>query len=465
MNGRVLGIELRRSVAPWAGFAVLAGSLAVFFLIDGIWWRGAAGWTAQWTSMAMWTRSFLVFWWPLAVGFGAVYGLRDSRSRMGELLSSTPRPAWRRAAAPGGALALALAAGFGVLVLVGGVQVALGPTTYLPLGWLPISLVAALGLVAGGVFGMGVARALPSVLTPPALAMGFLLLSMVLTPNSDGSHPAGRSANQLTQLSLATAWPRELLLTLSWAVHLGQALWLLGLLGTGFALLSAVTRRGRALAVLPVVVGLALALLILPGAPRDSYVVDRAAAAPVCAGPVCVTRVNSDRLPEVALRSKEALKALHEVLGDAAPSAVREDTELRDIGAERRLSADAVLVDFDERLFRDATGEALTRALIAQGLAPNCRPSNDREGGGRPDIPVQSIAVSWALHDARLQPLADKGGDAYSLRIWADADAAWEQLTSAPPAEQRARIAALRATMLSCSASHGLSIVSGEAAR
>nr|WP_223242439.1 hypothetical protein [Streptomyces sp. CBMA123] len=463
-----MGIELRRSAAPWAGLVVLAGSLAVFFLIDGIWWRGDAGWTAQWTSMALWTRHFLAFWWPLAVGFGAVYGLRDSRSRMGELLSSTPRPAWRRAAVPAGALALALAAGFGLVVLVGGVEVALGRTTYTPLGWLPISLVAILGLVAGAVFGMGVARALPSVLTPPALTLGFLVLTAFLSPNSDGLQPSGRTSNRLIQLSLATADPRQMLLTLSGAVHLGQTLWLLGLLGllgTGFALLSTVTHRGRALAVVPVLVGTALALLVLPGAPRDSYVVDRAAAAPVCDGPVCLTRANAGRLPELAPRGKEALKVLHDVLGDQAPTVIRENTELRAISDDRPLSGDVVLVDFDERLLTDATGDALTRALIAQGLAPNCRASNDREGGGRGDVPVQSIAVSWALHDAKLQPLADKGSDPYSLKIWADADAAWERLTAAPPAEQRSRIAALHAAMLSCSGHGQLPVLAGEAAR
>ncbi|GAA1136660.1 hypothetical protein F4556_001922 [Kitasatospora gansuensis] len=466
MNGRVLGIELRRSAAPWPGVLVLAGSLAVFCLIDGIWWRGTAGWTAQWTSMALWTRSLLGFWWPLVVGLGAVYGLRDSRSRMTELLSTTPRPAWRRAALPAGAMAVSLVAGFGLLVLVGGVQVGLGATSYLPLGWLPISLVAALSLVAGALLGMGVARALPSVLTPPGLAVFFLAMTgALLRQNNEGLQPSGHGSNRLGLLSPTTVEPREMLLTLSGSVHLGQTLWLLGLLATGFALLVAVSRRARLLAVVPVLAGAALAMLILPAAPRDTYVVDRAAASPVCDGPVCVTEANRSRLPELASSGREALRVLHEVLGDQAPTSVREDTTLRVLGGERLLAADMVLVDFDERQLATATGKDLTRALIAQGLAPNCGGNNDREGGGSGDVALQSIAASWALHDPRIQPLEQKGSDSYSVKLWADAEAAWTKLTALPPAEQRTRIAEVRAAALSCAHYQRLAVLTGEESR
>ncbi|MFF9645322.1 hypothetical protein [Kitasatospora aureofaciens] len=465
MNGRVLRIELKRSAAPWPGIVVLGGSLAVLCLIDGIWWKGTAGWTAQWTSMAMWTRYLLSFWWPLVVGMGAVYGLRESRSRMTELLTTTPLPAWRRAALPAGAIALALASGFGLLILVGAAQVALGPTTYMPLGWLPISLVAALALVAGAVFGMGVARALPSVLTPPALTLLFLMATAFLQENGDGALPSTIAPNRLALLSPVTVEPREMLLTLSGSVHLGQTLWLLGLLATGFALLSATTHRARLLAVTPVLAGAALALLILPAAAHDTYVVDKAAAAPVCDGPVCVTQANRSHLPELALRGKEALRVLHDVLGDKAPNSVREDTELRALGDARELSGDVVLVDFDERLFADATGEKLTRALIAQGLAPSCHGNNALEGGGFADVALQSIAASWALRDSQLHPLGEKGSDAYSLKTWADADVAWQKLTALSPAEQRSRIAEVRAAALACTGYDKLPVLAGEASR
>jgi len=450
VNVRLLRIELRRSVAPWPGAVVLGGSLAVLFLVHGIWWEGTAGWTAQWTTMALWTRYLLGFWWSLVVGMGAVYGLRDSRSRMAELLTTTPLPAWHRAALPAGATALALASGFGLLVLVGGVEVALGATGYLPLGWLPISLVGALALVATAVFGMGVARALPSVLTPPALTVLFLLLTSLLQQSSDGVLPSSVVPNRLALLSPVTAEPREMLLTLSGSVDLGQTIWLLGLLGTGFALLSAVNRRARLLAVVPVLVGAALALLVLPAAPRDTYVVDRAAAALVCDGPVCVTQADRSRLPELALRSKEALRVLHDALGAQAPNSVREDTQLRALSDERRLSAGVLLVDFDDRLFADATGEQLTRALVAAGIAPSCFANNAREGGGQGYVAVQSIATSWALHDPRLRSLEGVSDDPYLSDVWAEAGVAWQRLLAMPPAAQRAQIAELHATAVSC---------------
>ncbi|MFF7636901.1 hypothetical protein ACFZB9_27665 [Kitasatospora sp. NPDC008050] len=461
MNGRLLRIELKRSIAPWPGLVVLGASLAIFFLVNGIWWQGTAGWTAQWTTMAMWTRYWLPYWWPLAVGLGAVYGLRDSRSRMTELLTTAPLPAWRRAALPAGATAITLASGFGLLVVVGGVQVALGPTTYLSLGWLPISLVAALALVAGAVFGMGVARTLPSVLTPPALVVLFLAAVMFLRQTMDGQLPSGIAPNRLALLSPGLVQPREMLLTLSGSVDLGQTLWLLGLLATGFALLAAATRRARLLAVAPVLAGVALALLILPAEPRDSYVVDKAAATLVCDGPVCVTQANRSHLSELAPRGKDALRVLHDALGDQAPTSVREETALRGLSDERQLSGDAVLINFEDPLISRATGEDLTRALVAQGLAPNCHPRTVWEGDGVLDIPVQSIAASWALGDHQLVPLQKPDTDQYSQRTWANADAAWQKLTALPAAEQRSRIAQAHAAALSCQ--NELPALTGEA--
>ncbi|WP_328923478.1 hypothetical protein OG429_01730 [Streptomyces sp. NBC_00190] len=461
MSGRVLGIELKRSAAPWAGLVILGGSLAFLYLINGLWWYGTAAWTAQWTSMALTTRCMLAYGWPIAVGLGALHGLRDSRSRMTELLTTTPLPAWRRAAMPAGATAISLAAAFGLLVLWGAVQVALGSATYLPLGWLPISLVAALALVAGAVFGMGVARALPSMLTPPLLVLLFLMMTVLLRQTTDGELPSGIAPNRLAQLSPVTDVPREMLLTLSGAVDLGQTLWLLGLLATGFALLVAATRRARLLAVVPVLVGAALALLILPAAARDTYVVDKAAATLVCDGPVCVTQANRSHLPELAPRGKEALRLLHDALGDQAPTSVREETALRALGDERQLTGDVVLIDFDDPLIAHAAGAEMTRLLVAQGLAPNCEPRTVREGWGLVDIPAQSIAASWALGDHQLEPLQKPDADEYSQRAWAKAQVAWEELTALPRAEQRTRIAQAHAAALSCK--NELAALTGEA--
>ncbi|MEU9129584.1 hypothetical protein AB0D08_16000 [Kitasatospora sp. NPDC048540] len=446
MNGRLLGTELKRSAAPWPGLVVLAGSLAIFFLIDGIWWRGTAGWTAHWTPMALWTRSWLLYWWPLAAGFGAVYGLRESRSRMTELVATTPRPAWRRATLSAAAMAIPLASGFGLLTVVGAVRVALGPTTYLPLGWLPISLVAVLALVAAAVFGMGIARAVPSVLTPPALVLSLLMTCMLLQQNAEEKLPS--APGRFALLSPATAQPRQMLLTLSASVDLGQALWLLGLLTTGLALLSAAGKRARLLAAIPALAGAVLALLVFPADVRDTYVVDKAAAAMVCDGPVCVTRANSSHLPELAAHGREALRRMRDALGEQAPTEIRENTGLRALGDHRELTGGVVLVDFDDPLIAEASGDGLTRVLVAQGLVPNCAARTPWESGGLADVPVQSIAASWALGDHRLQPL--RTPDAYSQLSWENAEASWAKLPALPAAEQRSRIALAHAAALSC---------------
>ncbi|MFF0390183.1 hypothetical protein ACFYS8_16075 [Kitasatospora sp. NPDC004615] len=466
MNVRVLRTELRRSAAPWAGLLVLGGSLAVLFLIDGIWWRGTAGWTAQWTPMAMWTRWLLGFWWPLTVGVGALYGLRDARSGTAELFGTVPKPAWRRAALPAGAMAGVLVAGYGVVVTAGAVQVALGDSGYRTLGWVPISLVAALALAAGAVFGMGVAKTVPSVLTPPALVVLSLVTVGTLRFTGDGAVPGATVApNRLALFSPVTVDPREALLTLSGSVHLGQTLWLLGLAATGLALLVAATRRNRLLALTPVLVGAALALAVLPGDARHTYVVDAAAARPVCDGPVCVTTADRHRLPELSERGAEALRILHDVLGDGAPRAIREDAEPRALGDLRRIDAGTILVDFDEREFGHASGRDLTRALVAQGLVPTCYARTDREGGLVDDAAAQSVAASWALGESALVPVETPGDSSYDQQAWENARAAWTAFAAAPPAEQRARIAALHDDALSCSTDRRLNVLAGSEAR
>jgi hypothetical protein len=212
VNLRVLRIELKRSVAPWAGAVVLTAALVFLYLVGAGW--GTTAWTAQWTSMALWTRSLLFYLWPLAVGLGALQGLRDHRSKMYELLTSTPRPARHRAAALAGTTAITLASAFALLVLVGGVQV-LTNTEYTHVGWLPVSLVGALALVAGAVLGMGAGRALPSVLTPPALAMTVFVFTALMhmslgrteTNTADGIPTT--EPNQISLLSPAVQEVRD----------------------------------------------------------------------------------------------------------------------------------------------------------------------------------------------------------------------------------------------------------------
>ena len=92
----ILRTELRRSIAPWAGLALVAVALGFLFLLSGPWWKVPAPWTGNTTTTALWLRFLLVFLWPIAVGAGAIQGMRESRSGMVELLATTSRPGWLR---------------------------------------------------------------------------------------------------------------------------------------------------------------------------------------------------------------------------------------------------------------------------------------------------------------------------------------------------------------------------------
>ncbi|MET8699551.1 hypothetical protein ABZW10_11890 [Kitasatospora sp. NPDC004723] len=461
LPSRVLRTELRRSVAPWAGAVVLAAALAFLELAHGPWSTGTTRWTAQWTSMALWTRHLLVFLWPLALGLGALQGLRDHRSGTVELLATTPRPARHRAAALVAPTALAVAAAFGVLVLLGAVRVLAGGAASTGAGWLPISLVGALALAAGAVLGVGVARTLPSALTPPALAVAGFALTNVLRQTTDAAVPASAVPNRLSLLSPTVADVRQTLFTLSAPVHLGQTLWLLGLAGTGLALLTAGTRRARLLALTPLLAGAALALPLLPADPRDTYVLDRAATTRVCDGPVCVTAAHRARLDELAGPGRDALGLLRGALGDRAPATVHETTTPRAIGDTPERPYEALLVDFDDAVIGAAGGPELTRALVGQGIAPLCSPRGDRESGTLPETVAQSIAAAWALGDEP-RPL---DGTMHRAQDQAELAApAWRAFSALPPAEQRQRIVALHTAAVACT-DDPLDVLAGGASR
>ncbi|MEV8533919.1 hypothetical protein [Streptomyces sp. NPDC051211] len=451
MNVRVLRIELKRSIAPWAGVVVLTSALAFLYLVDAAWWRGTTAWTAQWTSMALWTRGLLGYLWPLAVGLGALQGLRDHRSKITELLTTTSRPAWHRAAASAGATAITLGSAFALLVLVGAVQV-FADTEYMHLGWLPISLVGALFLVAGAVLGMGAGRALPSALTPPALAMGAFVFTALMhmslgrTETVAATGIPSTEPNRVSLLSPAVEEVRDVLVTLSASVHVGQTIWLLGMGATGFALLVAVTPRARLLALTPLLAGAVIALLVLPSDPRRMYVLDEAAAELVCDGPVCVTKTHQARLTDLAGPGKEALRLLQGALGGQAPVSVRENTAVLPDGSAPQWSGKTVLFDFDDDIIAAAKGEELTWALIAKGMVPGCTPVGWSSFGN--DEFAQTVAVGWVLGDLRSLP----GTGSASLRREVDAAArpVWTELEALPRAEQLSRINAMRAAALSC---------------
>jgi hypothetical protein len=221
-----------------------------------------------------------------------------------------------------------------------------------------------------------------------------------------------------------------------------------------------VTPRARLLALTPVLAGAAVALLVLPSDPRRTYVVDEAAAALVCDGPVCVTKVRQSRLDDLAGPGKKALVLLHDVLGSRAPDSIRESTVRRALGATPERPRGAVLVDFDDWVIAGAEGEELTRVLLAQGMAPVCSPRSDGESGTLREAAAQSIAAGWVLGDLRLL-----GGSVYSSRDQLElARPVWKELKTLPRAEQLSRISVMHAAAVSCEGDP-LDILAGGASR
>ncbi|MFF6781975.1 hypothetical protein [Streptomyces sp. NPDC012510] len=453
MNIRVLRTELKRSVAPWAGVLALMTALAFLYLLNGSWWRGTTAWTAQWTSLALWTRTLLFYLWPLAVGLGALQGLRDHRSKMSELLTTTSRPARHRAATLAGTTAITLVSAFALVIGLGAIQVLVN-TGYTHLRWLPISLVGALALVAGAALGMGAGRALPSALTPPALAIGaFVFLTLVQTwlGRTDTTGTTGvpsSEPNRVSLLSPAIEGVPNALVTLSASVHVGQTIWLLGMAVTGFALLVAATPRTRLLALTPVLAGAALALLVLPSDPRRMYVLDEAAAELVCDGPVCVTEQHRARLADLAGPGKEALRRLRGALGSQAPDTIRENTAVLPDGATPRWSHRTVIFGFDDDIIAAAQGEGLTEALIGKGMVPGCAPVAVGWSEFGNDEFARTVAAGWVLGD--LKPLPGTGSAGVRRHVIARALPVWKELQALPRDEQLARIDAMRAAALSC---------------
>ncbi|MFF3749920.1 hypothetical protein ACFYYH_05560 [Streptomyces sp. NPDC002018] len=456
-KARILRIELRRSVGVWLGALLLLGSVALLQSLSGPWTKGAVAWTEQWTSTAWWDRFLMAFLWPLAVAAGAVQGLRDHRSGMTELLTTTPRPPWQRAARTAGALALTLATAYLLLFLHGGVQV-IGNGGYPHLRWLPILLVGALALAAAAWLGMGVARTVPSALTPPVLTM-VTLMAVVLVHDTV---TRGAFPNRIVLLSPSLAEVHGVFLTVAWRVNAGQTVWLLGLAATGFLLLVAGKPRARLLALLPAVLGAAVAIPLLPAIPERNYVIDKAATALVCEGPVCVTRLHERELAALAGPegpAEEALRLLSRL--PHPPTSVRETVPAWPADGWQPSApprpAGFVPVDFEERALAGATRDEALRGLLAgAGTAPCAvalRADATEEEELRYDetravreLAARTVAAAWFTGE--LKPLR---GTSW-LRADADrlARPAWDALRALPPGEQRERVAALRSAALRC---------------
>lgn len=455
MNARILRIELRRTIAGWAGLVAVVIALGFLYSFSGPWSKEPLAWNEHGLLAASWSRFLLVFLWPIAIGAGVLQGMRDSRSGMTELLTTMSRPGRHRAAKLAAALAGVLVLGYLLIFAVGAVQVAFHDG-FVGLGWLPVLLVGVLAMCAGAWLGLGLGKLLPHPLTAPAAAVAAFVATAVLQFVPANGNPL-EGAFPIRVALLAPAFNvYDPFLTTASRMDLGQAIWFLGMAVTGFLLLTAVSVRAKALAVLPAVAGLVIAVPVLPTTVAEARVPDPSATAQVCDGPVCVTRMHEDQLARLAEPGREALRLLGTL--PEAPVRVVELDQRLEPGEVPPRAADVVLVDLVGTSARVHTEPGdLTRSLLAGAGTPSCYSSRGQRGEPFMDeLAARTIMASWFLGE--FEPL--KG-----YRLAGDDEMrSWTALRALPEDEQRRRIIAARRAGLTCQGNQ-LEILTGGVTR
>jgi hypothetical protein len=437
----ILRTELRRSIAPWAGLAVAVVALGFLFLLSGPWWKVPAPWTGYSTTTALWLRNLMVFLWPIVVGAGAIQGMRDSRSGMTELLATTSRPGWHRAARLAGAVGGLSALGLLVVFAVGVVEV-LAHGGYFSAGFVPVLAVGLLAVVAGSWLGLAIGRLVPHPLAAPAMAVLTLVASMLcwmaLEPGLHSVLPT-----RMGPLAPALAEPRGAMTTTTTSLDVGQVVWFLGLAATAFLLLAAGSVRARLLSLLPLAAGAAIALPLFPPAPADALTLDEFAAGKKCDGPICLSRMHADRMAALAGPGREALALLAKLPG--APSRIEEQTEATLPNAVPRRDPDVVYLDFqlnDTLLTADAA--QLRLAVLAGAGLPSCNRAS------AVDLPDQAARmITAAYFTGELKPLPERNG-LWLKKQFGTIEQLWGSFRALPPEVQLERVAAARQVLLTC---------------
>ncbi len=170
MGARILRIELRRSVALWAALVIAAAGVFVLFASNEPY--------GSWMQLVISSRDIMQLTWPLALAAGAWQALRERRSRVEELMATTPRPRWQRVLPVATAMAIAAVAAY-LVMLAGAASHLRHIDGYFSLGAIPLIALGALAMVGAVWLGQAIGTLLPSPLTAPMLAVvGFLGLAV-----------------------------------------------------------------------------------------------------------------------------------------------------------------------------------------------------------------------------------------------------------------------------------------------
>ncbi|MCU7730588.1 hypothetical protein ODJ79_43315 [Actinoplanes sp. KI2] len=430
---RVFRIELRRSVALGLALVLLvAGALLLFF-------ADPSAFTTGWMQLAMTQRLYLAVLWPLALAAGAWQARREHRSNVAELFATTPRPRAQRIVPTLAALAVGAIAGYLAMGIAGGVWIA-GTARYLPVSVFAVLGVGLLALVAAVWLGLAVGHLLPSPATAPALAVAGLGL-LLLLPGA--TRPHGWLAlvfSPIYEMNLPDAYT-----TVPGPASVSQAIWLAALAVAAVLLVAAGGWRLRVAALLPVVLGAALAIAVMPR--NDRYVIDAVdpvARELVCARDeprVCLSRVHTGLLGEVTGPAREALTVLAKLPG--APTQVHEDTTTYVPIVYPAWHDDVVLLRVDAGSDGHLADRGGVLAEVVAGAFAS-RGDCDHFAG-----PQEKLAAAYWLIGR--EPAVPAGS--YDPEIVTAATQLWQSLRQRPDAA--ARVAALRQAALSCTVQDG----------
>jgi hypothetical protein len=452
MTGRILGIELRRSNARWMALLLLPAAL-IF---------GGAG--RGLTVLALDQRQALVQVFPLAMGVAAWHARRDRRSRTDELLATTARPRWQRVLPGAAALAVGALAAYLVSTAINvGMVAAAG--AYLSAVALPIIAVGGLALVVGVSFGLGLGRWLPFALIPPLLVVYW---TAALFLGDTEAYTEGPNASfeppgwMLLWGDLQVVGTEFDFAAVTAGTHLGQGLWAVALATAGLIVFATARRRTGAAAIVPVVLGAAVAVAVLPERYADAYYLDPGAAALVCTPDtprVCMMRAHQGALADLRGPAREALSILAAKLPDA-PTKVVEITYMDPPPPRADTVHIALQVSGDGRDVRSALGTTpdIRWDLLLGAGTPDCANANASAPGRRRYDIARFVAAAWLLDQ---EPPAPADPSDPGLLQQSETLPVYQALRELPPAEQRARVAELREAELACDGRDRLDLLTG----
>lgn len=432
---RILGLELRRSAALGALLALLVVGVAMLY-------GAGSRWSPSWMALAMTQREYLILLWPVALAAGAWQGRREKKSQVGELFTSTPRPAPQRMIPTAGAMALAVVGAY-LAVAAAGVPALIDTAGYLPAEVFVVAAVGALSLVAAVWVGLAAGRAVPALWVGPALAVAGLGLLLGVRMLFAKEQPwLGMIFSPMDGMSMFTDYQ-----TIDNRVSAASAIWLLGLAGAALLLLVAGSWRVRVAALLPVALGAALAIAVIPrGSAFVEHPIDPVAQEQVCTDDlprVCVSRVHEAGLPHATEVGREVLAALAKL--PDAPTSVEEDTSTY-VPMKLAPQRDGV-VQMDVEL--DGKGR-LDNELLTKVNMLGMAAANDRHCQTGGWLSGRAVAF-WLLG---MEPVSEPELDPMIFGEYPAEDAEirkqWQILRDLPEQEAAARVAATRTAAEEC---------------